>query len=132
MKILEHNRLKPTFIRTMQFFTEEFFTYRTVPLMNQKLQMVPPGKKVTLKRTNIFNTYFGVSAAIKKAFCLGKKSSKPRLLKVSIGNVQHNLKNKLNFRSSNNPPHMCNISLRLTLPHLNKSRTRDCIKSWPI
>ena len=102
------------------------------------------------KCSDIFKTYFGVTATIEKAFRLGKKSSKPRLLKISLGNAQQKsaiLKNKLKLRSSNNPLHIQKVfitpdftpfeqkqnkELRQKLADMNKTDNRYTIKNGKI
>jgi len=77
-------------------------------------------------------TYFGVSVTIEKAFCLGKKSSKPRLLKISLGNMQQKSANLKTNSSSDLPITLLiyeRFSSHLTLSHLNKSRIKNCVKS---
>jgi len=77
------------------------------------------------KCSDIFQTYLGVSATIVKAFHLGKKSSKARLLKVSLSEVQHKstiLKNKLKLRSPNNPSQIRKIFIT---PDLTPSEQRQ-------
>jgi len=53
----------------------------------------------------LFQTYLGMSVTIQNAICLGKRSDKPRLLKVTLNSVQDKvtiLKNKFKLHSSNN------------------------------
>ena len=58
------------------------------------------------KCTTLLQTYLGVLTTINNALRLGKKSTKPRLLKLSLNSIQDKaiiLKNKTKLRSSNNP-----------------------------
>ena len=60
----------------------------------------------------MFQTHLGIPVIIENAFRLGKKSSKPRLLKIKLSSVQEKaavLRNKLKLRSTNNPPNISNI-----------------------
>ena len=64
------------------------------------------------KCKDLFQTYLGTTVTIDKAFRLGKRSSKPRLLKLSLNSDQEKasiLKNKLKLRSSNNPQNVRNV-----------------------
>ena len=61
------------------------------------------------KCSSIFQTYLGSSADITNAIRLGKRSDKPRLLKITLNSAQEKsliLKNKLKLRSSGNPDHI--------------------------
>ena len=58
------------------------------------------------KCTALIQKYLGISTTVNNAFRLGKKSAKPRLLKLSLNNIQEKsaiLKNKVKLRSSDNP-----------------------------
>ena len=96
---------------------------------------------------DLFRTYLGATVTTDKAFRLGKRSSKPRLLKISLSSDQEKasiLKNKLKFRSSNNPPKVRNIfitpdytsleqrknkALRQQLAEMNKGENTYMIKN---
>jgi len=57
----------------------------------------------------LLERYLGISVSISKAFRLGKKSDKPRLLKVSLSTTQEKalvLKNKAKLRSKDHPEHV--------------------------
>lgn len=80
------------------------------------------------KCSDIFQTYLGVSATINKAFRLGKKSSKARLLKISLSNIQHKstiLKNKLKLRSSSNPSHIRKIFITPDLTPSEQKQSKE-------
>ena len=80
------------------------------------------------KCSDIFQTYLGVSATINKAFRLGKKSSKARLLKISLSDIQHKstiLKNKLKLRSSSNPSHIRKIFITPNLTPSEQKQSKE-------
>ena len=64
---------------------------------------------------------------IDKAFHLGKKSSKPRLLKNKLSSVQEKaaaLRNKLKLRSTNKPPNISNIFITPDYTPLEQKRIK--------
>jgi len=98
----------------------------------------------------LFQTHLGISATINNAFRPGKKSAKPRLLKLSLSNVQDKssiLKNKTKLRSSSNPSDVRKIfitpdftpleqkqnkALRQQLATMNKDKKLYIIKNGKI
>jgi len=72
-------------------------------LHNLQESTAPEGlnrKEVDIRKcTAIFQDHLGTSASITKAICLGKKSDKPRLLKITVSSMQEKsliLKTNLN------------------------------------
>ena len=67
-------------------------------------------KKEDIKKcSSIFQTYLGSQVSITNAIRLGKKSDKPRLLKLTLSSTQEKssiLKNKIKLRSSSNPEYV--------------------------
>ena len=67
-------------------------------------------KKEDIKKcSSIFQTYLGSQVCITNAIRLGKKSDKPRLLKLTLSSTQEKfsiLKNKIKLRSSSNPEYV--------------------------
>ena len=58
------------------------------------------------KVTLLFTKYIGVETAVTNAVRIGKKGTKPRLLKVGVSNLQDKisiLRSKKQLRSDNNP-----------------------------
>jgi len=102
------------------------------------------------KCKDLFQTYLGTSVTIDKAFRLGKRSTKPRLLKITLNSEQDKvsiLKNKLKLRTSNNPPKVRNVfitpdytpleqkqnkALRQQLADMNKGKNTFMIKNGKI
>ena len=89
-----------------------------------------------------------VTVSIQNAIRLGKRSDKPRLLKVALNSTQNKamiLKNKLKLRSSNNPSPVRNVfitpdytpleqkknkALHQQLADMNKIENAYTIKKW--
>ena len=75
----------------------------------------------------VLQTYLGTTVTIDKALRLGKRSSKPRLLKLSLNSDQEKasiLKNKLKLRSSNNPQNIRNIFITPDFTPLEKRKNK--------
>jgi len=58
------------------------------------------------KCKDLFQTYLGTTVTIEKAFHLGKQSSKPRLLKLSLTSDQEKASKRTKAFSSSNPPNI--------------------------
>ena len=105
-------------------------------------------KMIFLNAQLLLQTYLGVSTTINNALRLGKKSTKPRLLKLSLNSIQDKaiiLKNKTKLRPSNNPSDVHKIfimpdftplkqrqnkALRQQLAAMNKDKKLYVIKKW--
>ena len=73
----------------------------------------PSRKEDDIKKCkSLFEAHLGITVSIQNAIRLGKRSDKPRLLKIALNSIQEKsmvLKNKLKLRSSNNPPAVRNV-----------------------
>jgi len=99
---------------------------------------------------SLFQTHLGANVTIQNAIRLGKRSDKPRLLKVTLSSIQEKasiLKNKLKLRSSGNPEPVRNVfitpdytpleqkknkALRQQLADMNKGENAYTIKNGKI
>ena len=102
------------------------------------------------KCKSLFQTHLGTTVTIQNAICLGKRSDKPRLLKITLNSIQEKvmiLKNKLKLRSSNNTSPVRNIfitpdytpleqknnkALRQQLADMNKAENVYALKNEKI
>jgi len=53
-----------------------------------------------------------VSVSVTKAFCIGKRGAKPRLLKIAVSSLDDKilvLRNKMKLRNSGNPEDVCKV-----------------------
>ena len=73
----------------------------------------PSRKQDDIKKCEqLFQNYLGIKVAITNAFRLGKKSNRPRLLKVTLNNLEEKatiLRNKSKLRSASHPENVRNV-----------------------
>ena len=73
----------------------------------------PSRKQDDIKKCEqLFQNYLGIKVAITNAFRLGKKSNRPRLLKVTLNNLEEKatiLQNKSKLRSVSHPEDVQNV-----------------------
>ena len=85
-------------------------------------------KEEDLTRLNcLFKDYLQVSPDITKVIPLGKKSDKPRLLKVSVASIDQRsniLRNKVKFKQDSNPEHVKNIYISPDFTPLEQKRRK--------
>ena len=99
---------------------------------------------------SIFEKYLDVSVSITKAFRIGRKGAKPRLLKIAVSSVEERisvLRNKMKLRGSGNPEDVRKVfvtpdltpaeqaknkALRAQLAEMNKEGNNYRIKSGKI
>ena len=77
------------------------------------------------KVTSLFSNYLGVTCSVTNAVQIGKKGTKPRLLKVSVSNLQDKitiLRNKMKLRDKNLPEHIKSIFVNADLTPLEQKR----------
>jgi len=74
---------------------------------------------------SMFQTYLGLSVSITNAFRLGKRSQKPRLLKISLSSTKDKasiLNSKTKLRSTSNPPNIRNLFITPDLTPLEQKK----------
>ena len=74
---------------------------------------------------SLFQKYLGVTVSITNAFHLGKKSDKPHLLKITLGDIQEKiaiLKSKSKLRSSQNPQHIRDVFVMPNFTRLEQKK----------
>ena len=79
------------------------------------------------KCKSLFQTHLGVTVIIQNAIRLGKRSEKPRILKISLSSTQEKaniLRNKLKLRSKDNPPLVRNIFITPDFTPLEQKRNK--------
>lgn len=77
------------------------------------------------KVTSLFSDYLGVTCSVTNAVRIGKKGTKPRLLKVSVSNLQDKitiLRNKMKLRDKNLPEHIKSIFVNADLTPSEQKR----------
>ena len=102
------------------------------------------------KVTSIFEKYLEVSVSVTKAFRIGKRGTKPRLLKISVSSLDDKilvLRNKMKLRNSGNPEYVRKVfvtpdltpteqkkskALRAQLVEMNKGGNNYRIKNGEI
>ena len=75
------------------------------------------------KVTSLFSDYLGVTCSVTNAVRIGKKGTKPHLLKVSVSNLQEKISilwSKMKLRDKNLPEHITSILLLQILHHWSK------------
>ena len=80
------------------------------------------------KVTSLFSDYLGVTCSVTNAVWIGKKGTKPCLLKVSLSNLQDKitiLQNKMKLRDKNLPEHIKSIFVNADLTPLEQKRIKD-------
>jgi len=85
------------------------------------------------KGTSLFSDYLGVSCSVTNAVQIGKKGTKPRLLKVSVSNLHEKvtiLQNKKKLRDKNHPEHVKSIFITADLTPLEQKRIKDYESNW--
>jgi len=88
----------------------------------------PSRKQDDIKKCMSFlQTHLQVSATITNAFRLGKKSTKPRLFKIPLNNLEEKiaiLKNKIKLRSTANPENVRKLYITPDFTPLSRKRIR--------
>ena len=75
--------------------------------------------------TTLFNQYIGVPASVTNAIRIGKHSTKPRLIKVSLSSIEEKrmiLRNHFNLR---NKEHPSQITMTFIAPDLTPRATEE-------
>ena len=89
----------------------------------------PPNRKKDdiQKVTSLFTEYIGVETTITNATRIGKKGTKPRLLKVGISNLQDKisiLRSKKKLRNEGNPENIRSIFISADLTPLEQKKNK--------
>ena len=77
--------------------------------------------------TSVFSEYVGVETVVTNAIRIGKKGTKPRLLKVSVRNLQDKvsiLRGKMKLRNENNPDHVKAIFITVDHTPLEQKKNK--------
>ena len=124
-------------------------------IVHNIIESLSEDPKIRLKHdidsvSSIFHKHLTVPATITKVICLGKKSNKPRLLKISVASESDKasiMQNCIKFCNTNLPsviqkvfitPDLTpkqqelNKKLQAELKELNKDENRFRIKNWKI
>ena len=76
---------------------------------------------------SLFSEYLGVDCAITNAIRIGKKGIKPRLLKVSVSNLQDKitiLRGKMKLKNEGNPEHIKSVFITADYTPLEQKRNK--------
>ena len=79
----------------------------------------------TKEVTSLFDKYLGIKTSISNAVRIGKKGNKPRLLKVTVNNLEDKiniLHNKLKLRNKGNPESIKSIFITADLTPLEQQQ----------
>jgi len=86
----------------------------------------PARKQDDIKKClSVFQTHLGLSVSITNAFRLGKRSQKPRLLKISLSSTKDKasiLNSKTKLRSTSNPHNIRNLFITPDLTPLEQKK----------
>ena len=77
--------------------------------------------------TSLFSEYIGVETTVTNAIRIGKKGDKPRLLKVSISNLQDKisiLRGKMKLRNEGNPDHIKSVFITVDYTPLEQKKNK--------